>query len=989
MSSIRSELLVIQGFLAQQQHVKKGENPPLETWIAEVRTLAYRTQDLVDEYIHVVSHQQGYRFGDITRSLIYGDPTSIALTSIHTQLNKIVTELTNLSKVKERWIQMPSLLRKMTTHTSERLSHRSHFLDEEVLVGIEENREILVRLLQSEECALSTVSIWGMGGVGKTTLVTNVYKRESPNFGCHAWVSISQSYKIDDVLRVLIKELYGGEDRVPDDIQNMENRKLKDTLRRFLEHKRYLIILDNVWNPKAFHDLCDCLIDNQQGSRIIITTRIEDLASLAHDRCKIQLKPLGNEEAWDLFCKRTFWKEKDHICPSGIEKCAKKIVIKCQGLPLAIVSIGNLLSLRQQTESEWSLIYRQFNWELEDNPSLEDLRNVLYSSYKDLPTYVKNCFLYCSMFPEDYLLPKKRLTRLWIGEGFVQERGCNTLEEVAEDCLNELIKRSLLQVVKMNNKRRFRMHHLMRELALSLSRKESFHVFFDNTANIKVDDDARRLAVCKCSSDELSSKNMPLLRTFLAFDSSRHSSSFLSPNLSKSKYLTVLDLDGARIWTVPDVIMDLFNLRYLCLRNSGLRLLPESIEKLSNLETLDLYGSWIGDLPRGIVKLKKLRYLNVMGEYPTTPEAPKDLWSMKELQTLKGVKASRDLVKGLKNLSQLRSLAICELKDFHFMQLSASLSQMRLLSRLALSVNYESEVIQFNGLNIPSSHLYSLDLINGRLTRGTSLLNSSLFRNHVYSLRKLALKGCSLEEDSISVLSRLSNLTHLHLQNDDCVGERLLFRDGWFPNLQSLTISWMRNLNRVEMEKGTMVNLRELQLQKCRLNEDSISSLSWLSNLTHLQLIKAYDGEQLFFRDGWFPNLQSLTITAKKCRLSEDSISSLSRLSNLTHLHLTKGYDGEQLFFRDGWFPNLQSLTISWMRNLNRVEMEKGTMVRLQTLLLNRLDELKDVPQGIEFLTSLQQLNFIHPHTKLKARLQESDVQSKLQHIANIDIEYC
>ncbi|XP_073009439.1 LOW QUALITY PROTEIN: disease resistance protein RPM1-like [Typha latifolia] len=946
MSSIRSELLVIQGFLAQQQHVKKGENPPLETWIAEVRTLAYRTQDLVDEYIHIVSHQQGYRFGDITRSLIYGDPTSIALSSIDTQLNKIVTELTNLSKVKERWIQMPSLLRKMITHTSERLSHRSHFLDEEVLVGIEENREILVRLLQSEEGALSTVSIWGMGGVGKTTLVTNVYKREAPNFGCHAWVSISQSYKIDDVLRILIKELYGEEDRVPDDIQNMDNRKLKDTLRRFLEHKRYLIILDNVWNPKAFHDLSDCLIDNHQGSRIIITTRIEDVASLAHDRCKIQLKPLGNEEGWDLFCKRTFWKEKDHICPSGIEKCAKKIVIKCQGLPLAIVSIGSLLSLRQQTESEWSLIYRQFNWELEDNPSLEDLRNVLYSSYKDLPTYVKNCFLYCSMFPEDYLLPKKRLTRLWIGEGFVQERGCNTLEEVAEDCLNELIKRSLLQVVKMNNKRRFRMHHLMRELALSLSRKESFHVFFDNTANIKVDDDARRLAVCKCSSDELSSKNMPLLRTLLAFDSSRHSSSFLSPNLSKSKYLTVLDLDGAGIWTVPDVIMDLFNLRYLCLRNSSLHSLPESIEKLSNLETLDLYGSLIGDLPRGIVKLKKLRYLNVMGGYPITPEAPKDLWSMKELQTLKGVKASRDLVKGLKYLSQLRSLAICELKDFHFMQLSASLSQMRLLSRLALSVNYENEVIQFNGLNIPSSHLYSLDLINGRLTRGTSLLNSSLFRNHLYSLRKLALKGCSLEEDSISVLSRLSNLTHLH-------------------------------------------NLRELQLQKCRLNEDSISSLSWLSSLTHLHLIKAYDGEQLFFRDGWFPSLQSLTITAKKCRLSEDSISSLSRLSNLTHLHLTKGYDGEQLFFRDGWFPNLQSLTISWMRNLNRVEMEKGTMVRLQTLVLNRLDELKEVPQGIEFLKSLQQLNFIHPHTKLKARLQESDAQSKLQHIANIDIEYC
>ncbi|XP_072978401.1 disease resistance protein RPM1-like [Typha angustifolia] len=733
--------------------------------------------------------------------------------------------------------------RQVINNTSDRACH---ILDEKELVVIENNREILVRLLQSEECALSIVSVWGMGGLGKTTLVTNVYKSESQNFGCHAWVSISQSYKIDDILRILLKKLYGEGDRVPDDIQSMDAIKLKEILRIFLEEKRYLIILDDVWNPKAFHDLCDCLVDNDKRSRIIITTRIDGVASLAHDRCKLQLKPLGDEEAWDLFCKRMF---RDHVCPLEIDKCAKEIVTKCQRLPLAIVSVGRLLSsLGQQTESEWSRVYHRFNWDFEQNSSLEDLRNVLYLSYKDLPTYLRSCFLYCSMFPEDYLLSKKRLIRLWIAEGFVQERGgSNTLEEVAEDYLNELIKRSMLQVVERNYKRKFRMHHLIRELALFVSAKARFHaVVYNSSATLKVDDYVRRLAVRNCSEDVLSRINMPLLRTFLALHRSTLSSSFLSSNLSKSKFLTVLDLDGAAMRAVPDVIMDLFNLRYLRLRNSEVESLPESIEKLSNLETLDLYGCRIRYLPRGIVKLEKLRYLNVMevkdvSGNSTPPKAPKGLWNIKELQTLKGVKASRDLVIGLKNVCKLRSLAICELKDYHFMHLSASLSQMRLLSRLVL-------------------------FING---------------------------------------NKYDNLT---------LGRELLFCDGWLPNLQSL---------------------RELQLKGGNTPKEDSSRLSEKMKYFFLDL---YEGEQ-------------------------------------------------QLVFRDGWFPNLQSLIIEDIGCVSQVKMEKGTMVRLHTLVLKGLGEVKEVPQGIEFLTSLHFLKFSEPHSELKARLQESEVRSKLQHITNIYID--
>ncbi|XP_072979745.1 disease resistance protein RPM1-like [Typha angustifolia] len=849
MSRIQCELLVMQSFLS---HERDRNHQVLQVWLGQVRKLASYIEDILDEYLYLVAWQQGSESDGYVEKMRKRPRTLAAFHGIADKLKDVEANLMHLSQMKDRWIHMaPNERLGNTCNCTSSENHSAisaHFIDEEELVGIDKDKRVLTQLLESKESALVVLSLWGMGGLGKTTLITNIYKRERQHFDCHAWISVSQSYNIDDILRKLIIRLYGKR-RVPVGTQSMDTRNLKEKLRGFLGEKRYLIVLDDVWSPTVFYNLTDTFVDNDKRSRIVITTRIQDVASLAHDGCKLELKPLAEDDAWDLFRRRAFRKNRkgQNICPPELEKCGKKIVTKCQGLPLAIVSIGSLLSLRQQRELEWRRLYDQLNWELEHNPNLDHVKNILNLSYNDLPTYLKNCFLYCSMFPEDYVLKRKRLIRLWIAEGFVEERGAKTtLEEVAEDYLNELIHRSLLQFEESNSFGRIKgcsIHDLVRELALSLSRKENFLVVYNNH-EAPVTGDARRLSILNCSTtNKLSNIDLPRLRTLIAFDTTMLSSWILPSMSSKSRYITVLDLYGLSITIVPDAIGDLFNLRCLHLRDSKVKSLPKSICKLSNLQTLDLHRTEMTKLPLGIVKLNKLRHLHASKVIDgtarifkcfTAVQAPEGFWSLKELQTVKSVQANEDLVRRLKDMTQLRTFSIYNLKGIHCEQLCSSISKMHFISRLTFHADNENEVLQLEGLNPQSLHLYRLTL-RGRLSKGT--LNSPLFcgdqQNNNHHLRELSLVWCQLEEDPIPSLSRLSNLTRLFLRNM-YKGKQLLFRVGWFPNLGFLAIKDLPHVNHVEIENGAMVKLRTLELDNFKELRDVPLGIQFLTSLHHL-----------------------------------------------------------------------------------------------------------------------------------------------------------
>ncbi|XP_020162709.1 disease resistance protein RPM1 [Aegilops tauschii subsp. strangulata] len=827
MGRVVRELRIIHDVLCQMD-IRNRHNQVYEGWLDEVRKVAHGMEDMVDEYMYQVGREHDTGCCFYLKKGLRKPRSLLSLNQISSKVKEIEKDLAHLSEMKNRWVPMinnedTSSLNYMIKKSQD-LAIISRSLDNEDLVGVDENRGKLEQWLGSDDVECSLITLTGMGGLGKTALASNVYRKEREKFQCHAWVSISQTYSREDVLRNIIKELFKDTASGPSNIAAMDITSLQETLKRYLGEMKYLIILDDVWTPDAFEDLSRSLVCNGKGSRLIITTRQGDVAALASQGHVLTLEPLPEDKAWDLFCKKSFPKETNHHCPEELRLLSEEILSKCKGLPLAIVSIGSLLHVREKTVEEWKRINDQLSWEILNNSRLDHIRNVLHLSYIYLPTHLKSCFLYCSLFPEDYLFHRKKLLRLWMAEGFMVEMGASTLEEVAESYVKELVNRNMLQLVGRNSSgrmNRFRMHDIIRELAVDLCQKDRFGVIYEeDKCGGSLQRDGRRLVVHKLKKDiQQPFSSIHVLRTFITLEKSMSSFPLLPLLSEKSRYMTVLELSGLPIEKIPDAIGDLFNLRYLGLRYSRVKLLPKSIEKLSNLLTLDLCGSDIHELPAGIGKLNKLRHLfaekNIISgriqniRYARGVCFPIGLGNLTNLQTLQALEVQEvdGSIRQLRELRQLRSLRIWVVKGIFCEHLCESLVQMQFLSNLDVSASDENEVLALNALP-PSLQKLSL---GGRLPEGALLAESPLFQAMEQNLCSLHLSWSQLREDPLPSLSQLPNLMDLCLDKA-YNGEKLEFLTGWFPKLKSLYLWDMPDLKMLEIHQGAMTALETLVL---------------------------------------------------------------------------------------------------------------------------------------------------------------------------------
>ncbi|XBI76595.1 hypothetical protein VPH35_069812 [Triticum aestivum] len=822
MGRVGRELRIMHDVLCQMD-IRSHNNQVYEGWLEEVQKVAYVMEDMVDEYLYLVGREHDIGCCFFLKKGFKKPRSLLSLNRIASKVKEIEKDLSHLSDAKNRWVPIINNREDNSNYIVKRsqdLANISRSLDEEDLVGVDENREKLEQWLGADDLECSMIALLGMGGLGKTALAANVYNKEREKFQCYAWVSISQTYSREDVLRNIIKELFKDNGSVLSSTLAMDIMSLEETLKKYLEQQKYLIVLDDVWTPEAFDDLSGALPHNDKGSRLIITTREGDVAALASQGHILTLEALQKDKAWDLFCKKAFPKDTNHECPTELKPLSEEIASKCKGLPLAIVSVGSLLRVREKTMEEWRRINDQLSWEIINNSRLDHIRNVLYLSFIYLPTYLKSCFLYCSLFPEDYVLHRKQLARLWAAEGFVEERGESTLEEVAEGYLKELVDRNMLQLIKRNTFGRmktFRMHDILRDLALDLCQKNCFGVTYDNKCEGSLEMVGRRLVVHKLKKKK---KNQPIfgihqLRTVITLDNSMPSSTI--PLLfTESRYMTVLELHGLPIEKIPDAIGDLFNLRHLSLRGSKVKMLPKSIEKLSNLLTLDLYESDIHELPSGIVKLKKLRHLFAERVIDSNwrelascsgVHIPNGLGNLINLQTLQTLELEDDSVGHLGELRQLRSLRLLNVKGIYCRSISESLVKMQYLSFLDVIASDEKEVLL---LNVRLPNLWKLTM-RGRLAEGV-LDESPLFQAAGgQNLYKLHLSWSQLREDPLPSLSRLSNLTFLDFTRA-YNGEHLAFLTGWFPKLEILSLEDLPNLNRLDIQQGAMASLEKLYL---------------------------------------------------------------------------------------------------------------------------------------------------------------------------------
>ncbi|WCJ39164.1 Disease resistance protein RPM1 [Euphorbia peplus] len=837
---VKRELVSMRSFL-EDADMRSNQAEGEKAWVASVRDLMYDVEDIIDEFTyHTMKRRSRHKVLRIVLETIGFAKILWQKHQIASRLQRIKPMIRTIPERNQRY-GVDSIVGNSSSSSSSSYNGMVHgesslFIEDDELVGIEDERELLVGCLTNGEQRRGTISVVGMGGSGKTTLVAKAYSCQNAkrHFDCYAWITVSRTYVIEDLFRSLIKQLY--KENVPAELSSMNYRQLVEMLVYYLESKSYLVVLDDVWCPNLWSQLKVSLPNNYLGSRVMLTTRNENVASLF---CEVEshihhIRALSENDAWNLFCAKAFSRN-GRRCPDELENLAHEIVEKCQGLPLAIVSLGSLLSTKS-SETEWRLTYDNLNWELQNSGM--HLNNILLLSYNDLPYNLKRCFLYCCLFPEDYAIKRKRLIRLWMAEGFVEHVRGATPEQVGEVHLLQLVRRSMLQAVKRNSfglPKACKMHDMLQELALSVAEKEKFCSVYDDRKGVQYDGIARRLSIQANDIDDKLNQPMSQLRSFFTFSIDTPIASF-DTLVSRFKLLRVMDLEDAPIEKLPNNVVTLFNLRYLNLKGTLVKELPKSIGRLCNLETLNINDTKIQALPKGIVKLQNLRYL--IGQrinwvryhefdFISGIEVPSDICTLKNLQVLGCVEANGDLIRCLATMTQLVKLELSNIKPSDERDLCSAIQNMPQLRRLGVVGRY-GEILGLNALKSPPPNLSRIWLL-GKLEKIPEWFHS------LQNLRILHLHCSRLVKDPIPALQGLPNLRWLILVKA-FEGEYLYFPEG-FDRLETLYLHNFPALRRIHIAKGAMSGLKELFIGYCQDLQMIPAGVIHLNHLLELALL--------------------------------------------------------------------------------------------------------------------------------------------------------
>ncbi|CAD5188250.1 unnamed protein product [Musa acuminata subsp. malaccensis] len=280
---------------------------------------------------------------------------------------------------------------------------------ESEVYGRDNDKEKVINFLLEvdNEKDLSILPIVGLGGIGKTTLAQLVYndERVMAQFDGRFWVYVSENFSIIEIIRSIV--------RSPRNYSDLQALKLQ--LQALLSWKRYLLVLDDVWNENEmiWEDLKVLLRCGKQGSKIITTTRSETVARIMGTVTLHKMPMLSFEHCWLLFEQRAFRLVREEEKPRFVE-IGKQIVEKCGGLPLAAKTIGSLMGSKKKEVDQWLAISESELWRLPEDEN--GVLPALMLSYNHLPSYLKSCFAYCSIFPKDYEIERKNLIQLWNAE---------------------------------------------------------------------------------------------------------------------------------------------------------------------------------------------------------------------------------------------------------------------------------------------------------------------------------------------------------------------------------------------------------------------------------------------------------------------------------------------------------------------------------------------------------------------------------------------
>ncbi|CAD6256065.1 unnamed protein product [Miscanthus lutarioriparius] len=681
----------------------------------------------------------------------------------------------------------------------------AHYRKVTELVGIDDARDDLIKVLTDGSEAFKqhgrVISIVGCGGLGKTTLANVVYLKIRAQFDCWAFVSVSQTPDMRRLFRGILSGLgkYINE-------ETLDVKHFIDAIRKFLQAKRYCIVIDDIWDISVWNMIKCALPDNMGGHVIITTTRNFKVAEEIGGA--YSMKALCHESSRELFYRRIFGNEEKYKCPDEhLTEVSDRILKKCAGVPLAIIMIASLLANKARDKMEWLDVYNSIGTGLEDSTDEENMRKILAYSYYDLKYHLRICLLYLSMFPEDTPITKNHLIWMWIAEGFVQcEQQGKSLFELGECYFNELINTSMIQPVYDRHEAMIehcRVHDMVLEVIRSLSSEENFVTILNNEHSTSPWKKFRRLSVQNSMvhhDSTFPSMSMLQVRSVITFSSAFD----LMPALASFRVLRVLNLKGSYLPQGCDLkhLGNLFHLRYLGLDRTYSNELPDEIGNLRYLQTLDIKGVNIGSLPSTVVQLRHLMCLCV-DQNTRVPNGIGSLTTLEELSTLYLCDESTDITEELCHLTELRELELFFRNNTLEKSLVACLCKLRKIQSLVIWAS--GGEYNFDAWVAPR-HVRRLQLQSCWFSRLPDWMTPSLL-----CLSSLWINVRELHQEELEILGRLPALHHLYLMLDHeklKIPQRFVVGACLFPCLVDCKL--LGFMGAVFFHQGAMMRLKHL-----------------------------------------------------------------------------------------------------------------------------------------------------------------------------------
>ncbi|KAM0915732.1 hypothetical protein ACQ4PT_010645 [Festuca glaucescens] len=507
------------------------------------------------------------------------------------------------------------------------------------------------------------VAIVGDGGIGKTTLAQMAFNHLNiqVHFDVRMWVCVSSCMDVMKLTREILQQTteekdYGGV---------VSFSKLQDLLISAVAGKRFLLVLDDVWddngwklweNRDQWRSLLAPLQNGQQESRIVVTTRMKMVADMLGVRIPIMLVGLGTEEHWLLLKKFALGCEKSCEYPQ-LQEIGRKIALKLRGSPLAAKVTGGMLSVTRSTRDWISILETDIHG---------DIVSTLLSSYYHLPPHLQCCFAYCSIFPKNWKFEPKKLVRMWISQGFIQMENGRSMEYFGREYFKQLLSRSFFHTLKRGNKMLYVMHDLIHDLSQMVSDGDCMRIEGDMSKSVLPT--VRHLSVSSKSLGQIMNQyGLKRLRTLIVFgDPLMPPSPIPNGFLAEIKNVRTLDFSGWDISELPEAIGLLTHLRYMALPDT-IKILPESVSRLLHLQTFDIPKKCqLNRFPGGMHQLASLRHLGVDSKYISMIRGIGSLVNLQgsvefhvkkeKGQTLEELKDMRDLhgVLNIKNLENVQ-----------------------------------------------------------------------------------------------------------------------------------------------------------------------------------------------------------------------------------------------------------------------------------------------------------------------------------------------